>query len=213
MNLNSSEKQSSKLSIPTPLAEKRTGSWDLSRAENPHAQSGRKSEGFLLLNAAMLPIFANRAAVEVLTYPQKPEDHQKNLEEFVTNRIRALLVAKDSYVPMIASEFFSGSRHYRCRAYRVHSMIRGDSEASLAVILERAGSPAFSLTHVSKRFHLSGREQEVMEYLLSGLTTKQIAAGMSISPNTVKAFLRMIMMKMGVSTRSAIVAQAFLAKP
>jgi DNA-binding CsgD family transcriptional regulator len=34
---------------------------------------------------------------------------------------------------------------------------------------------------------------------------------MAISPNTVKAFLRMIMVKMGVSTRSAIVGKAFTA--
>jgi DNA-binding CsgD family transcriptional regulator len=43
--------------------------------------------------------------------------------------------------------------------------------------------------------------------LLQGLTSKEIAARMSISPNTVKAFLRLVMVKMGVSTRSGIVGR------
>ena len=45
-------------------------------------------------------------------------------------------------------------------------------------------------------------------YLLEGLTSKQIAERMSISTNTVKAFLRLIMIKMDVSTRSGIVGKA-----
>jgi len=43
-----------------------------------------------------------------------------------------------------------------------------------------------------------------VEYLLQGLTSKEIAARMNISPNTVKAFLRLVMVKMKVSTRSGI---------
>ena len=43
--------------------------------------------------------------------------------------------------------------------------------------------------------------------LLQGLTSKEIAVRMGISPNTVKAFLRLVMVKMGVSTRSGIVGR------
>jgi DNA-binding CsgD family transcriptional regulator len=43
--------------------------------------------------------------------------------------------------------------------------------------------------------------------LLQGLTSKEIAQRMGISPNTVKAFLRLVMVKMGVSTRSGIVGK------
>src|ERR1019366_5904497 len=40
-----------------------------------------------------------------------------------------------------------------------------------------------------------------------GLTSKELAMRMHISPNTVKAFLRLIMIKMEVATGSAIVAK------
>jgi DNA-binding CsgD family transcriptional regulator len=71
------------------------------------------------------------------------------------------------------------------------------------------GSGSLSLLRVSsEKFHITDREQQVLQFLLEGLTSKEIADRMKISPNTVKAFLRLIMMKMGVSTRSGIVGKA-----
>jgi DNA-binding CsgD family transcriptional regulator len=84
---------------------------------------------------------------------------------------------------------------------------------ALAVLLERASAKAASLAQLSDRFHLTTREQEVAQFLLQGLTSKQIGMRMQISPNTVKTFLRLIMVKMGVSTRSAIVGKALTTQP
>jgi DNA-binding CsgD family transcriptional regulator len=39
------------------------------------------------------------------------------------------------------------------------------------------------------------------------MTTKEIAAAMNISPNTVKSFVRLIMTKLNVSTRPAIIGK------
>jgi len=86
---------------------------------------------------------------------------------------------------------------------------RAESEPLLAVIFERSPERFVALNQLSERFHLTGREQEVSQYLLQGMTSKEIAMRMAISPNTVKAFLRLIMVKMGVSTRSGIVAKAY----
>ena len=44
---------------------------------------------------------------------------------------------------------------------------------------------------------------------MDGLRSKEIALRMQISPNTVKTFLRLVMLKMGVSTRSGIVRRVF----
>jgi DNA-binding CsgD family transcriptional regulator len=48
---------------------------------------------------------------------------------------------------------------------------------------------------------------EVVALLVEGLTSKEIANRMKISSNTVKAFLRLVMVKMGVSTRSGVVGK------
>jgi len=170
------------------------------------------AEGFLLLNTALNPIFVNRAAAEILSYPHKLESH-KNLDDFLANRVRADLIQdKSARPPKLVAEFQSGRRVYQCRSYRVSPLAQGDPSGSLAIILERGSNGSFSIAQVAERFHLTSRETEVLQYLLNGLTTKQIASGMEISPNTVKAFLRMIMVKMGVSTRSGIVGKAFSGK-
>jgi len=66
------------------------------------------------------------------------------------------------------------------------------------------------LLGVSQQFNLTQREQEVLKHLVQGLTGKAIANRMNISPNTVKAFLRMIMIKMGVSSRSEVVIKIIM---
>jgi len=166
-------------------------------------------EGFLLLDSSLNPVFVNPAATQILVYPQKPEA-QKNLSDYLASRIRSALFAqKSSTGPALVPRFQSGRRTYWCRSFQVHSMANGHSQASLAVLFERASARSASLAQLSERFHLTMREQEVAQFLMQGLTSKEIGMRMQISPNTVKAFLRLIMMKMGVSTRSGIVGKAF----
>jgi DNA-binding CsgD family transcriptional regulator len=173
------------------------------------AATSISSEGFLLLDSSMNPIFVNPVAAQILIYPQKPEI-QRNLESNLASRIRLTLFSEQpSNGSALVPKFQSGRRTYLCRSFRVSGMPNGDSQAALAVLLERASAKPASLAQVSERFHLTTREQEVAQLLLQGLTSKQIGTRMQISPNTVKAFLRLIMVKMGVSTRSGIVGKAF----
>jgi DNA-binding CsgD family transcriptional regulator len=167
------------------------------------------SEGFLLLDSAMNPIFVNPVATQILVYPEKPEA-QKNLSGYLASRIRSTLCSQQSSTgPVLVPRFQSGRRTYWCRSFEVNSTANGHSQASLAVLLERMLARSASLAQMSERFHLTTREQEVAQFLLQGLTSKEIGMRMQISPNTVKAFLRLIMVKMNVSTRSGIVGKAF----
>jgi DNA-binding CsgD family transcriptional regulator len=45
------------------------------------------------------------------------------------------------------------------------------------------------------------------------MSSKAIADRMELSPNTVKTFLRLIMIKMGVTSRSAIVSKIIMTQP
>ena len=167
------------------------------------------SEGFLLLDSSMNPTFVNPVATQILVYPEKPEA-QKNLSSYLASRIRSTLFSQPSPTgPALVPRFQSGRRTYWCRSFQVNSMANGHSQASLAVLLERTLARSASLAQMSERFHLTTREQEVAQFLLQGLTSKEIGMRMQISPNTVKAFLRLIMVKMNVSTRSGIVGKAF----
>jgi DNA-binding CsgD family transcriptional regulator len=64
-----------------------------------------------------------------------------------------------------------------------------------------------TVAEISQRFGLTAREQETMQLLAEGFCSKEIAARMKISPNTVKAFVHLVMVKMSVSTRSGIIGK------
>ena len=157
----------------------------------------------------MNPTFVNPAAAQILVYPQKL-DSDDNVDAYLAGRIRsALILQRPSNGTPVVSHFQSGRRHYICRTFRVSGIATADPQPSFAVILERASTKPDYLTQLQEKFHLTAREREVALFLLQGLKSKEIGIRMQISPNTVKAFLRLIMVKMGVTTRSGIVGKAF----
>jgi len=161
----------------------------------------------VLLDSTLQPVLLNRSAAEILSYPLKPGT-QKGQHSLLAERVRILLVASSSNGgPPIVSEFRSGKRLYHCHTFRVDAQTKEYSQLSLAVIFDRQSPASQSLRQAAQQYHLTTREQQVLEYLLQGLTSKEIADRMSISTNTVKAFLRLIMIKMGVSTRSGILGR------
>jgi len=150
----------------------------------------------------------NREAVEILLYPKNPESIRT---PEVVQKVRAeLLRSKPADQLAFAGQFQSGKRSYYCRAFVLNgSSIRANHNTSplAVVLLERSPFGATTLAQICEQFELTQRERKTVELLLQGLTSKEIASRMEISPNTVKAFLRMVMLKMGVSTRSAIVGK------
>jgi DNA-binding CsgD family transcriptional regulator len=177
--------------------------------QNSLSESTTSSSGFILLDSSMKPIFINPAAAEILLYPETVETRE-NLCEYLASKLESMLFSgQRSCAPAVVTKFRSGKRLYLCRSFWINTVNHARSQPSLAVLFERAPQRSVALTQLSEKFHLTGREQEVSQYLLQGLTSKEIAMRMEISPNTVKAFLRLIMVKMGVSTRCEIVAKAY----
>lgn len=168
------------------------------------------SAGFLLLDMAMNLLLVNRTAVEILCYPKRPDAVNGTLESFLAAKIRSTLASRAGlHGSPIVGEFRSGRRLYFCRTFLVDRRVRDKDEVTIATLLER-GVPGSAplLQAASDKFHLTQRERKVLEYLLEGLTSKEIGQRMAISTNTVKAFLRLIMIKMGASTRAGIVGKA-----
>lgn len=166
--------------------------------------------GLLLLDSTQAPISFNTEALQVLAYADGLESTRAP-EFSLANMVRAKLLSRlPSNDQPFVSEFRSGRRRYFCRLFPLTSLATDPSVPNAAVILERGASGFVFLPKIAQRFHLTIREQEVLEFLLQGLETKAIASRMSISPNTVKTFLRLIKGKMEVSSRSAIVAKVMM---
>jgi DNA-binding CsgD family transcriptional regulator len=78
-----------------------------------------------------------------------------------------------------------------------------------AALIEPIGDPQsgnLDLEKVKGLFRLSKREADVVEELVSGNTDKAIANKLGISVETVRAYLKSVRAKLGVSTRTAIVS-------
>jgi DNA-binding CsgD family transcriptional regulator len=165
----------------------------------------------LLAHASLCPVAYNREALEILAYPKSPEDLAHPSADLARQIGSRLLCQPSHGTPAFVAEFQSGNRTYHCRTLNV--CFSGDQEASpnqttTLVLLERQASPARQLQRQAwEKFGLTPRERQMVELLIAGMTTKEMAQRLHLSANTIKSFLRLVMAKMGVSTRSGIVGK------
>jgi DNA-binding CsgD family transcriptional regulator len=121
--------------------------------------------------------------------------------------LEAIQSRRRAGVPYSKMRFPTSSGEYVCRSYLVESEDGVLSGRLVALHLERASMGDLAVRDISAKYHLSEREEETLKGVLIGLSTKEVADQMHISPNTVKAYMRLIMIKLGVSTRWGIIAK------
>ena len=104
--------------------------------------------------------------------------------------------------------FFSLGTEYVCRVFQIEPQNSLLQQPVLVLHFEKgATAPPDAVYRVAADYGLTDREQEALVGISLGLTSKELAKRMNISPNTVRAFLRLIMIKMDVSTRGGVVAK------
>jgi len=158
--------------------------------------------GLVLLDSALKSVYSNSEARRILAYPnQPPKAPGAQFSESIGSIIQKKPDSSDC--PM-TTHFISGKRRYLCRVFVLEPESNGNSKAVIAITLER---PHSVLSDLAVRFQLTDREVEAVQHLSEGLTSKEIAQRMKISPNTVKVFLRLVMVKMGVTTRSGVIGK------
>jgi DNA-binding CsgD family transcriptional regulator len=168
--------------------------------------------GFLLLDSSYNPIYFNDDAVQILAYPNDSREI-KFLDRFLAKKSRSeLFNGQPTPQSPPCAEFLSGRRRYCCRAFTVASQLTTPSDATAVLFERRPGGP-IDFAQIAAKFHLTGREQETVGFLLEGLTSKEIAERMRISPNTVKTFIRLVMIKVGVYTRSGVIGKMVTTLP
>src|SRR5258706_849410 len=172
--------------------------------------ASKSAAGFLLLDSSLSIVSFNGEAVQILSYPDNVENLTSS-ELLLTETIRSRLITQPSGCESVfVKEFKSGRRHYFCRAFLIDSHAKEPGQPTTAVLLERGPSGLVPLSQVCQQFKFTQREREALEHLLQGMRSKVIANRMNLSPSTVKAFVRLIMIKTGVSSRSAIVAKIMM---
>jgi DNA-binding CsgD family transcriptional regulator len=165
--------------------------------------------GVLLLDSQLRPVYHNTEAAQVLTYPRSSEQMPSLGSVLPAARTLLASAAQPSSTVASAIEFRSGRRRYRCRVISLDSHAETETcfQAKVVVLLERECSQSIEITRRSDKYRLTRRERETVRLLLQGLTSKEIAHQMQVSPSTIKSFLKMVMVKVGASNRAGIVAK------
>jgi DNA-binding CsgD family transcriptional regulator len=164
--------------------------------------------GLILVDGSGEPLYYNPEAIAVLRYPRQLKKFDK-AANLLPQPIQSWLFRQASCnTSPCTVEFLSGRRHYAFRAFTlVHNHSRQPLSTVTALLMERTAPKSIDVSDVAGQFRLTQREQEAVSLLTLGLTSKEIATRMNISPNTVKCFFRLVMTKMAVSTRSGIVGK------
>ena len=176
------------------------------------AQNSRDSgAGLVILDSGNRLVSANAEAIRLLAYPEDSEKINSS-RRYLAEKIRSIVSngSNGEGAPQLSATtgFISGKRRYACRFFVLDSTGKKPAGLTVAVLMERTNQPPFLVSSITERFHLSCREKEIVGLLFDGLTSnKEIARRMGISPNTVKGFLRSVMCKMRVSSRSAILGK------
>lgn len=163
-------------------------------------------EGIILVDSNSTVVAMDAGAEAIIRDLRKGLDSSGRDHE-LPRQIRSYLESRsgDDWCGMELT-LSTGGHEYSCRAFIVKAE-DGISAPVVALHLRREVLLVDAVHQIASEYHLTDREQQALVGIARGLSSKEVAAQMKISPNTVKAFLRLIMIKMGIANRAGLVAK------
>lgn len=159
-------------------------------------------DGMVVLDLSYRSIAIDRGAEAIFGSLAKNGNADGPVPREILSFLQASPSPDGDDVPMYVSAF---GRQYTCRRFLLRS--HNGSEPLLTLYLKREVSLLDAAHHMAVEYHLTDREEEALIGLAMGLSSKEVASRMKISPNTVKAFIRLAMIKMGARSRASVFAK------
>ena len=128
---------------------------------------------------------------------------QERLNELEAS-IPVILLTGHGDVPMAVQAMRSGAVDFIQKPYREQALLDSINAALTTDAAARRSSVA--MDDIEQRLSsLTGREREVLDQILSGLTSKEIARELGVSPRTVEAHRKNLLHKLGIATAKALI--------
>lgn len=123
---------------------------------------------------------------------------QERLNELEAS-IPVILLTGHGDVPMAVQAMRSGAVDFVQKPYREQALLDSINAALATDVAARRSSVATD-DFEQRLSSLTGREREVLGQILSGLTSKEIARELGVSPRTVEAHRKNLLQKLGIAT-------------
>jgi two-component system response regulator DctR len=128
---------------------------------------------------------------------------QERLNELRAS-IPVILLTGHGDVPMAVQAMRSGAVDFIQKPYREQALL--DSINAALTTDAAARRSCVATDDIEQRLSsLTGREREVLDKILSGLTSKETARELGVSPRTVEAHRKNLLQKLGIATVKALI--------
>ena len=166
--------------------------------------------GMILMDLSLRPIAIDHGAVSLLNGSRQRGPNPEGAFAVPKALLDAIRRSPLPNTAPMKLRFYIGRNEYVGRTYLVEPCNGVSRGPLLAVHLERKAPVTEAVARFGAEYHLTGREQQALRGIALGLTSKELASRMSIRPNTVKAFLRLIMLKLNVTSKAGIAAKLLI---
>jgi DNA-binding NarL/FixJ family response regulator len=156
--------------------------------------------------AESISLAAERWIAEMVELPPPSVPTESKMVQAVAARARALETGEDPLTQTARSRVQTRSGRW---LLLYGTRLSGGKPSRVAVIIQPA-APHDVAPLVALAYALTERECQIIRLCMKGLSTKDIAQVLTVSPYTVQDHLKSIFNKTGVRTRGELVGQIFL---
>lgn len=177
-----------------------------------HTGNGHYSEededlaGILLLDTSLRVRAVDMRAASILSFSRNNAAGQQATARLPEEIASQLSNRSPGELNHEAVHFRSGKFSYVCRVAVLHPY-HPEGETLLALHIFRDRDVPEQIHRFAAAHELSYRERQTLLGIANGLTCKQIATNLNLSPNTVKTFQRLMMAKVGVTRRGELISK------
>lgn len=170
----------------------------------------RTQPGILIFKQHQELVFINSEAVNFLKGINKKKDlfkKQDKIPDEVLKVCRSLkkISASGAERPCCNASISHNGQLYSIRALPLFHTGKKNGSSHTMVIIERCTPRRnIDIEKVTAKFNLAKREAEVVEGIVKGFTNREIASALCLSEYTVKDYIKRIMNKLGVESRTLI---------